>query len=43
MNVSKIILTALAMAYPMVSWSEDQPTTNLPLIFQEDFEKGRER
>lgn len=43
MNVTKIVLTALAMAFPLASLSEDSPQTDLPLIFQEDFEKGRER
>ena len=43
MHVSKIILTALAVAFPMASLSEDSPATDLPLIFQEDFEKGRAR
>ena len=43
MNASKIILTALTMALPIAGLSEDRPLTDLPLIFEEDFEKGRER
>jgi len=43
MNISKTILLAFVMTMPLASWGDDKPASDLPLVFEEDFEKGRER
>ena len=43
MRITKTILMACVVAMPAASWGEEQPATDLPLVFEETFEQGRQR
>ncbi len=42
-RITKTMLLTCVMAMPAASWGEDRPATDLPLVFQETFEQGRQR
>ena len=42
-RISQAILMACVVAMPGPSWGEDRPTRDLPLVFAETFEQGRQR
>ena len=43
MRITKMILMACVVAMPGASWGEERPATDLPLVFEETFEQGRQR
>ncbi len=42
-RITKTMLVACVVAMPAASWGEDRPATDLPLVFAETFEQGRQR